>query len=357
MKNPSLHRVAFLDYLRIFAFLSVLVGHAFHQQLEALAVDGSLHASVRAFIEALLPLVRYGGAGVVVFFLVSGYIITRVLVSEHPAEFALKRLFRIYPLYIGALLADRLLTLLVGNPIDTKDLLVQLTLFGDFTDTPYSLGGVEWTLRIEVMFYLLMGLSKWITQRAGMSMDRIGHLLFGAIVVILALAPPLTSGDLAWGDWPATGVITLYFPFLLIGSMVHQYEHRKISAWMLVGFIALVLMHFYRSTPVYQPLWKEDHHAFIALVIFLGAWHFRRHLQANGIVLWLSDLTYSVYLFHNWLYFIILQELIVRTGWSMPLCMFVALSTLLGVCLVASAVVEKPSIALGRKLVERLAFR
>ncbi len=352
-----MQRVAFLDHLRIFAFLSVLVGHAFYHPLEALSQDGSLHASVRALAGLVLPFVRYGGAGVVVFFLVSGYIITRVLVSEHPAEFAIKRLFRIYPLYISALLSERVLTLLVGNPIDTKHLIIQLTLFGDISDTPYSLGGVEWTLRIEMVFYLLMGLSKWITQRVGMSMDRIGYRLFGAIVVFLALAPPLTRGDLAWGDWPATGVITLYFPFLLVGSMVQQYEQQKIKPWILAAFIALVLTHFYRSTPVYQPLWKEDHHAFIALVIFLVAWTLRHHLESNRIILWLSDLTYSVYLFHNWLFFIILQELITRTGWSMSLCTFLSLTLLVGVCLLASAVVEKPSIALGRKLVKRFAFR
>ncbi len=35
-------------------------------------------------------------------------------------------------------------------------LIPQLLLVGNFFNTPYSLNGVEWTLRIEVFFYIFM---------------------------------------------------------------------------------------------------------------------------------------------------------------------------------------------------------
>lgn len=347
-------RITFLDYLRIFAFLSVLIGHVLFPEMEAAAMDTSIHATVRLLISALIPLVRLGGAGVVVFFLVSGYIITRVLRTESPGEFAIKRFFRIYPLYVAALLAERVLGVHSGYPWNIADLLQKMTLLGDFTDTPYALGGVEWTLRLEIYFYALMGCSTWIAKRFGSSLDRSAPLLFLAITSVLAFSPPLTSGTLGWGTWPATGVITLYFPFLLIGSMVQLREQRTIRSWMLTGFIAVVLCHFYWHTPMYQPLWMGDHHAIIAIGIFIGAWLIRDYLPASPVVRWLSDLTYPIYLFHNWLFFIALHLLIARTGWNVATCTVVSFVILFGVSHLSSIIVEKPFIKIGRRIAQQV---
>lgn len=351
--DPAI-RIAFLDYLRIFAFLSVLIGHVLYHPMEALAHDVSLHASLRAIVALLLPFVRLGGAGVVVFFLVSGYIIARVLQSESPSTFAVKRFFRIYPLYIAALVAELAFRLMMGGSFDAGRSFMQLTLLGDLTDTPYALGGVEWTLRIEIFFYLLMGGTSWLSKRIGTTMNRSAPFIFVLVTLALAFSPPLTDGTLTWGSWPATGVISLYFPFLLIGSMLFLFEQRVVPSWVLIGFIGLVLAHFFWRTPLYQPLWKDDHHAVIALGIFIGAWLWRNHLPSTPLVRWLSDLTYSVYLFHNWFYFILLQELMVRFGWSEPVSVTVSLVFLFGSCYLASVMVEKPLVKFGRRVARRI---
>ncbi|HFP0892189.1 TPA: acyltransferase family protein, partial [Escherichia coli] len=104
----------------------------------------------------------FGGAmGVVIFFLVSGYIITHVLQKEATFEFYLKRIFRIYPLYIFAVLAEMLIQYYNGGNIPPLSIIIpRLLLIGDFFNTPLSLAGVEWTLRIEMLFYVFMGLVK-----------------------------------------------------------------------------------------------------------------------------------------------------------------------------------------------------
>jgi peptidoglycan/LPS O-acetylase OafA/YrhL len=44
MNQPSQGlRIAFLDYLRIIAFVSVLIGHTFHEQLSSIAADTGVH--------------------------------------------------------------------------------------------------------------------------------------------------------------------------------------------------------------------------------------------------------------------------------------------------------------------------
>ena len=70
-------RVVFLDYLRIFAFVSVLVGHKFAEPLQAAMADPTSPGHRAARLS--WPWVQGGGVGVLVFFLVSGYVITQVL--------------------------------------------------------------------------------------------------------------------------------------------------------------------------------------------------------------------------------------------------------------------------------------
>ncbi len=53
---PEINRIEFLDYLRIFAFLSILIGHKIYPELQALASDTSSHITIRYFSEGLLPL-------------------------------------------------------------------------------------------------------------------------------------------------------------------------------------------------------------------------------------------------------------------------------------------------------------
>lgn len=97
-------RIVFLDYMRIFAFISVLIGHKFYIELLESTVNPNIHSTLKFFISLLLPVTAGGGAGVVVFFLTSGYIITHVLSTEKPIEFLIKRAFRIYPLYAFAVI-------------------------------------------------------------------------------------------------------------------------------------------------------------------------------------------------------------------------------------------------------------
>ena len=69
MNQPSQGlRIAFLDYLRIIAFVSVLIGHTFHEQLSSIAADTGVHPTTQLAVKVLFPVVHEGGVGVVLFF-------------------------------------------------------------------------------------------------------------------------------------------------------------------------------------------------------------------------------------------------------------------------------------------------
>lgn len=146
-------RVVFLDYMRVFAFVSVLVGHKFFDILTLVANSPQQHISIRFLAEAMIPLCQGGAAGVVVFFLTSGYIITHVLQSEAPAAFLIKRIFRIYPLYLFAVAMELAFRAASGLPIPEPIIIVQrMLLIGDFFNTPYGLKGVEWHCASRLRF-------------------------------------------------------------------------------------------------------------------------------------------------------------------------------------------------------------
>ena len=108
-------RLEFLDILRIFAFVSVLIGHKFYEVLDGLSKSENVHLTLRFFLDALKTLCWGGGVGVIVFFLISGYIITLVLQTEDVKVFLIKRIFRIYPLYVVAVLMEAIIGHIVNN--------------------------------------------------------------------------------------------------------------------------------------------------------------------------------------------------------------------------------------------------
>lgn len=188
MSNPKvITRIAFLDYLRIFAFISVLIGHKFYADIVAAIANDKLHATPKLLLELLMPFVFGGGAGVIVFFLVSGYIISQVLSVEQTTSFLIRRVFRIYPLYIIAVLIQIIVQKTWGT-LSLNILVPQLLLIGDFFSTPYTLAGVEWTLRVEIIFYVFMAMLK-----AGGFWDKRKHLLIFVLLITTGLMSQLPA--------------------------------------------------------------------------------------------------------------------------------------------------------------------
>ncbi|RSM21609.1 hypothetical protein C5B78_22470 [Aeromonas salmonicida] len=100
------NRILFLDYLRVFAFLSVLIAHKYSESLSIAANDMNVHATLRLMALTLYQVFEGGGVGVIVFFLISGYIITCVARREGVNTFVVRRFFRIYPLYAFAVMIE-----------------------------------------------------------------------------------------------------------------------------------------------------------------------------------------------------------------------------------------------------------
>jgi peptidoglycan/LPS O-acetylase OafA/YrhL len=339
--TENLGRITFLDFLRIFAFLSVLIGHKYYDNLISLANDQSIHASLRSILSLSAPFFYGGGAGVVVFFLVSGYIISHVLQSENVQEFLVKRAARIYPLFIFAVLLQTALLWSAGTKIPLSVIGPQLLLVGDLFFTPYALNGVEWTLRIEALFYLIMAALAYFKF---MSIYRpfLPYVFFAISLSCYALAP--IPGAEIW----SRGYVTIYMPFLFIGAMFYLLEHGVIKFRLFLLFVGFVFCQYFMMIGLYQQRWINAHFALLAFLLFFAAWRWRRHFILDRWSLMLSGMTYAVYLFHAWL----LDDLRNFLSHVTSNSSMIELLALVGVFVFSYAsmtCIERPGIAVGRK--------
>lgn len=347
---PSKTRLVFLDYLRLFAVSSVLITHLYLDEL--LVALGQLQAQHPVFSQAGTWLLRTffnGSSGVLVFFLVSGYVISYVLKDRSVPAFLMNRVFRIYPLYITVVLVtyfyfDRVTPL--------PDLIHQLLLVGDFYATPMAVGGVEWTLRIEMLFYLFAA----ALSACGLT-DRYRKWLIplcAALVLVLAVAPVWPVHDVDEGH----GLFTFSFPYLLLGMAIFAFDEKELSGAALAAMTLLVLGMFYAVIRLKLPLLYNGNHPWVALLVFGIAWRLRHCLKSYRGVTLLSGLTYALYLTHSWLARQIEHKLTALFGWQNEgvLENFVALIILLAICYALHKMIELPSIRWGRQLVRKMPF-
>lgn len=314
----------------------MLIGHKFGRQVMDAANDAELSPALRALFQLLFPLVRSGGA---VFFMISGYIIMHVIQHENAREFLIKRVFRIYPLYVLAVLVEFAFLFSDGTQPAFVVLLQRVFLVGDFFGTPYALAGVEWTLRVEMAFYLCMALIKAVGLVHG-HRKMLVATFFMALIGLWVLGP--MPRDLL------TGYLTIYSAFLFLGAMTYLLERKEIGVYVYLAFLAFVFIGYYEQIYMYQRRWEGVHFAALGYGIFIAAVAGRRRFTSPALVLILSDLTYAVYLFHNWLYDRIYKVVNSETAAVVLLFIF---------CAIVVRFFEKPATRLGGRLGVKLGER
>ncbi|MGZ5220953.1 MAG: acyltransferase family protein [Chitinophagaceae bacterium] len=154
-----------LDGLRFFCFLAVFLYHSFATSLQEIKND-SLYSFIKYFLFA------NGNLGVNFFFVLSGFLITYLLIIERTKEgtvsirnFYARRILRIWPLFylcvfIGFFLFPLMKIAIGENSIETVDLSYYLFFLNNFDlikngFPDASILSVLWSVAIEEQFYLV----------------------------------------------------------------------------------------------------------------------------------------------------------------------------------------------------------
>jgi peptidoglycan/LPS O-acetylase OafA/YrhL len=182
-----------LDAVRAVAALMVLTGHAY-------ALSGAV--ADRTALDPVPVLVNTGGAGIWLFFALSGYLIAapflRALRDGAPLPslggYLLRRGARILPAYWVAFAA--LAVLVPVSMTWWQPLLHGVLLHNLVPGEAQALFFVAWTLGIELLFYLFVPVAAWAVRRA------VGERPIAASALALGVVA-LWAASIAYAIWAA----------------------------------------------------------------------------------------------------------------------------------------------------------
>ncbi len=181
-KRPSQRSIPSLDGLRALSVMMVILAH--FMGWSTLPEHGILHMA--------LGVIGQGGLGVSTFFVISGFLITTLLLNEMDAHggvnlrrFYFRRSLRIFPPYYVYLVAAAIVAHLQNHPIPWGTLLTAAAYVSNYYpylfSHPESVGwyvGHTWSLSVEEQFYLFWPLLLIVLSRRA-------ALKFGIFLLVL----------------------------------------------------------------------------------------------------------------------------------------------------------------------------
>src|SRR6478736_8550417 len=174
-----------LDVLRFFAFLGVFIFHTAPRTMDF--YDSARYPHWLSSL--LIPTFGAGAYGVDLFFALSAYLITSLLLRERSATgrldlrgFYLRRILRIWPLYLAFVVFAAVFAVLVpGQHLPMRYVVGYSLLAGNwiyvFYGLPASFATPLWTVSIEEQFYLAWPLAMRKASMRAMAIIAVGILV------------------------------------------------------------------------------------------------------------------------------------------------------------------------------------
>jgi peptidoglycan/LPS O-acetylase OafA/YrhL len=358
-------KVLFADQLRGIAALMVVISHFagiywFERPLVSAVTFSPLQeAAVPAGAAALLNALPFnpGPLGVAVFFLISGFVIPFSFRHHNARSFLLARLLRIYPTYLAALalgLAARAASAAYwGESFSIKPISVigNALLVHDLVGMS-SIDLVNWTLVIELKFYLLFALARTAILRWKGGFVLVLSLL--ALVVNVAASFALSYLPQRLG-YAVMGLAheAMFLPFMLLGTLFYLRLLGNLTIGHLATASVLALALFLGAWKV-GPMTAAFDSAAVSYIwgwgIFGLCFLVRERAVALAPLRWLSAISYPLYLVHSMLGYVLMQALMLGHGIAYPVAAAAALLVALGAAWAIHHWVERPSIERGKAL-------
>lgn len=324
MQKSILRSVAFpaIDGIRFYAAFAVFLQHF----LGALALEyfripeNTFTYKSPSILLRILFYFTDGTHGVDVFFLISGFLMARIVLAQ-PAfsygRFIRNRFKRIYPAFLVSLvlatLTDCLLFKWPWNPVEFAKNLIFLNAVPGLVTWPYN--HVTWSLGFEFAFYLM--------------------------IPALLIVPPLIGKTLAAGLAFLMAFIFVPLDFVrilglfagaFIGSMddahLKNFAARVPLLLALLAYLACGVAKAVFALPFmdwYYPFLVASAVLFVKVVWDSG--NIRHRLFALPVARWLGTVSYSIYLLHSMVISLVLMYLVPRSASAAGALWFFVLSS------------------------------
>jgi|CXWL01.1.fsa_nt_gi peptidoglycan/LPS O-acetylase OafA/YrhL len=352
-------QIAFIDALRALAPILVLWAHLGGWYLSARGLSSPLQDFWTENINVPLHLWQDGGyLGVLIFFLVSGFIITHVSLRESQLEYAIKRAFRVLPLFwiaislVGFLmmLASRVgLPPVLGPRGDTLDYFGTMSFANYLTRGPVILT-VGWTLVVELLSYIAtLIFIPWSRTKPLTASYALLGLAIAAYFAFVAV-PEMQPFVRMFG----------YTPYLLVGRAFYLGWAKlaspvQASLFGVATFSSFVLMFATTQIVLLQPGNEALVSQLIAIALF-AALCFAR-VPRIAPLSFVAMISYSLYVLHVPVGSFLLDWLILKQHVAYEAALPLVVVMLLGLSWVSYQLLEKPTQSLGRQIIRALGLK
>lgn len=303
-----------------------------------------------------------GTIGVDIFFALSGWLITSMILDEISrngkfdiAGFYIRRAFRIMPLYYLTLVIYIIAAILVmklkHDPEDWNQLSIAIPWYVAFNSEyrPFSAGdiaGHSWTLGIEEKFYVIWPLILVISRSRTVLALLLSLCASFCLVYLADFRTGPIRGYLGLGFGAALATAVAYWP-----ALAHSLRHVWIAP---LAVLAIAALHW---LSIVSPSagWNVGV-SFISAFLVANLWHSREGIVARGLawrpLAFAGKLTFGMYLIHvlviNAVVKIILAKMNLDPGFWLELILVYFCS--IAICYVAFTIVEGPCIRAGRAI-------
>lgn len=348
---PKKTRIVFIDVGRALGALLVFYSHLAHEWIQTKGEKAPYVDFLEALTSDPMHMAKQGIGEVAVpfFFLVSGFVVTPIALRQGMKRFSVNRLIRVYvPIVFVVLLTT--LALLVhlhppstGQP-QTLNPLTVLTnsLLVNYLITPQVvLLPVAWSMIVEVLFYVVLIALLPVLRRSVWLTISI-ELTF--IFVVMMSARQFSASYFLF----AVNVSYLAIP--LIGQIIWATTAKKIPLWAgaVFGGVAWALYVLGDIINVGRVDTSYNLSLAFAVLCFLMGMFAEPKLRQRRAWTALSERSYSIYLLHSLVAFVLLD--LMRPAVPFPVALVLAIAAVFGVVELSYRYVERPSHTLARRL-------
>jgi peptidoglycan/LPS O-acetylase OafA/YrhL len=316
-----------LDGLRFYAFLGVFVCHA-------LPFDAGFYRRFHLPVPWLWgAMAKSGAAGVDLFFALSAFLITSLLLREQQQtggislrNFYLRRILRIWPLYFLVIgLAIVLAHTVAGQHLRWYYVAGYLLFAGNWVHAvfgrPESVCSPLWTVSIEEQFYLLWPLLMKMLQRRGMIVAAIVTFMLATISRLGFMLAGWSGGFIYYGsicrcDSLALGILLALFVDRL-PRLTRGMRWLLLGAG-LTGWVASSAWLNEQPGPVdMRMVWGRLIVSLSAGAILYACLHSHSRLVRGAWVVQLGKISYGLYVLHLTGILLMLKLLHPVWGWQL----------------------------------------
>lgn len=284
------------------------------------AIDGMRAVAIAIVVASHFGAEHFvpGGFGVTLFFFISGYLITELLIQEHGStgkieigSFYLRRFLRLGPALIAMIIAVSLFYFLLFGSISWSEICAAIfyytnyyVIYGGAVPLPF---GPLWSLAVEEHYYLaypLLFAVTWKYRRSfllGLLALTIAVLTWRIVLVFCFHAPEIRT-------YVATDTRIDSIIYGAILSSALNTHHAWFSAycerwWVTVLAIVALLISFIYRDAIFRETFRYSLQGVALIPLFystLRAQRFSiaRRILESGPLIWIGRLSYSIYLWH-----------------------------------------------------------